>query len=214
MAILLINMEAQVVLTSICLSLTQLQCSPSICIHAEDDAFHGPGLCPYKGAISTGVAPGDSGNNNNTNSSVSAAGTVPCWAVSRITMLVVCSSTPCGTRVEACSRVWWLCTKSPSMQTLIGLKGGNFLAYTMDPIQTTALVGTRRTEPTASAHVSCGGRMAMAKVSSLVWAPCSRFSCSVCKVYAYVRISLNCGSFIFTSGQCATYILSSSCGYY
>jgi hypothetical protein len=68
-------------------------------------------------------------------------------------------------------------------------------------------------------------------VSSHVGASHGGFSCSVCKVYAYVPrvngicsdtgvqcndqygISLNRGSFVFASGQCASYIPSSSCGF-
>jgi hypothetical protein len=69
-------------------------------------------------------------------------------------------------------------------------------------------------------------------VSSHVGASHGGFSCSVRKVYAYVPrvngicsdsgvlcndeygISLSRGSFVFASGQCASYILSSSCGCY
>lgn len=68
--------------------------------------------------------------------------------------------------------------------------------------------------------------------SSHVGASHGGFSCSVPKVYAYVPrvngicsdtgvqcndqygISLDRGSFIFASGQCASYIFSSSCGYH
>lgn len=69
-------------------------------------------------------------------------------------------------------------------------------------------------------------------VASHVGASHGGFSCSVRKVYAYVPrvngicsdtgvqcndqfgISLNRGSFVFASGQCASYILSSFCGCY
>ena len=154
-------------------------------------------------------------------------------AVSRITTSVVRSSTPCGTRAEAQarSRACLLRTKSPLKQTSIGSKAGSFLAYVVDPIRTTALVGTRRMEPTASARVSCGERTVLAKVSLFLSSRGHGFSCHVCKVYAYVPrvngicsdsgvqcndqfgISLNRGSLVFASGQCANYILFSPCGH-